>query len=329
MRSFTKSTLLAPAVAALLCGAALAQQPQEPAPQPAQPAPVATQPAQPFQPDFSKVEIKTRKLADDLYVLEGQGGAISVLTGPDGIFLVDSQFAPLTEKIVAAIKQVSDKPIRFLVNTHVHGDHVGGNANLAKQGVTILAREQLRERLIHPALNANGQPGKPAEIEALPVITYDDPVTVHLNGEDIRLIPIRAAHTDGDTLVAFPNHDALAVGDYYRAAGYPIVDLANGGTLNGLLEALRVTIDRAGPNTKIIPGHGAIVDRNAVIAQRDLILAYRDKVAALIAQGKTGDEVLAAKITAETDSSIPAGAQSADRFVKWLYAEVKAAKPKV
>jgi glyoxylase-like metal-dependent hydrolase (beta-lactamase superfamily II) len=336
MRSVTKSILLAPAFAALLCGAALAQQQPAPSsPQPAAPsspqlaAPAATQPAaQPFQPDFSKVEIKTQKLADDLYVLEGQGGAISVLTGPDGVFLVDSQFAPLTEKIVAAIKQVSDKPIRFLVNTHVHGDHVGGNANLARQGVTILAREQLRERLIHPAPGANGQPGKPAEVEALPVITYDDPVTVHLDGEDIRLIPIRTAHTDGDTLVAFPKHDALAVGDYYRTAGYPIVDLANGGTLNGRLEALRVTIDRAGPTTRIIPGHGAIVDRNAVIAQRDLIFAYRDKVAALIAEGKTLDEVVAAKITAETDASIPVGAQSADRFIKWLYAEVKAAKPK-
>src|SRR5271157_4821787 len=166
MQSSVKSALLVPAFAALLCCPVMAQQPpapeatqaqtQAPAPQP------AAAPAQPFQPDFSKVEIKTQKLADDFYVLEGQGGAISALTGPDGIFLVDSQFAPLTEKIVAAIRQVSDKPIRFLVNTHVHGDHVGGNANFARQGVTIFAREQLRERLIHPASNANGQPGRPA-----------------------------------------------------------------------------------------------------------------------------------------------------------------------
>ena len=319
MKPIVKSTLMASALSGLLCCAAFAQQTQSPETQPA---------AQPLQPDFSKVEIKTHKLADDFYVLEGQGGAISVLTGPDGLFLVDSQFAPLTEKIVASIRQFSDKPIRFLVNTHVHGDHVGGNANFARLGVTIFAREQVRERLIHPAPGLSGQPGKPAEGEALPVVTYDDPVSVHINGETVKLIPLRTAHTDGDTLVAFPNHDALAVGDYYRSVGYPIVDINNGGSLAGLLEALRVTIDRAGPATRIIPGHGPIVDRNAIIAQRDLVLAYRDKVSALIGQGKTLEEVLAAKITAETDAQIPNGAQSAERFVKWLYTEVKAAKLK-
>jgi glyoxylase-like metal-dependent hydrolase (beta-lactamase superfamily II) len=288
----------------------------------------AAQAQQQQRPDFSKVEIKTTKLADNFYTLEGQGGAISVLTGPEGVLLVDSQFAPLTEKLVAAVREVSDKPIRFLVNTHVHGDHTGGNENFARLGATIFAREQLRERLIHPAPAADGTPGKPAVAEALPVVTYDDPVTIHIDGEHVRLLPIRSAHTDGDTLVSFPEHDILAVGDYYRSVGYPIVDLNNGGSLNGLLEALRVTIDRAGPNTKIIPGHGPIVDRNAVIAQRDLILAYRDKVAALVGQNKTLEEVLAAKLTADTDAQVQ-GAQSAERFIRWLYAEVKAAKAKV
>ena len=284
--------------------------------------------AQQQRPDFSKVEIKTTKLADNFYTLEGQGGAVSVLTGPDGVLLVDSQFAPLTEKLVAAIKEVSDKPIRFLVNTHVHGDHTGGNENFAKLGAAIFAREQLRDRLVHPNPAADGTPGKPAAPEALPVVTYDDSVTIHIDGENVRLLPIRSAHTDGDTLVSFPEHDILAVGDFYRSVGYPIADLNNGGSLNGLLEALRVTIDRAGPNTKIIPGHGPIVDRNAVIAQRDLIIAYRDKVSALVGQNKTLEEVLAAKITADTDAQIPQSAQSADRFVKWLYSEVKAAKLK-
>jgi cyclase len=328
MKRALKTALGVSALTLALASAALAQQPAAPAQQPVAPPQQPAAPAQPFQPDFSKVDIKTQKLADDFYVLEGQGGAISLLTGPEGLLLVDSQFAPLTEKIVAAIKQISDKPIRYLVNTHVHGDHVGGNANFARLGATIFAREQLRERLIHPAPGLNGAPGKPAEADALPVVTYDDPITLHLSGDDVRLIPIRTAHTDGDTLIAFPKHDALAVGDYYRAAGYPVVDLANGGTLAGLLEALRVTIDRAGPNTKIIPGHGGIVDRTAVIAQRDLILATRDKVAALIDQGKTLDEVLAAKITADTDPQIKLSAQTSERFVKWLYAEVKAGKTK-
>jgi glyoxylase-like metal-dependent hydrolase (beta-lactamase superfamily II) len=284
--------------------------------------------AQPLSPDFSKVEIKTIKVADNFYALEGQGGNISVLTGADGVLLVDSQFAPLTEKLVAAIRQVSDKPIRFLVNTHVHGDHVGGNENFAKLGAVIFAREQLRARLSHPAPAADGTPGKPAAPEALPVVTYDDPVTIHLNGENVRLLPIRNAHTDGDTLVSFPEHDILAVGDFYRSVGYPIADLNNGGSLTGLLEALRITIERAGPDTKIIPGHGPIVGRDAVIAHRDLLVAYRDKVSVLVGQNKTLEEVIAAKITADTDAQVPQGAQNAERFIKWLYAEVKAAKAK-
>jgi len=282
--------------------------------------------AQQARPDFSKVEIKTTQLADNFYTLEGQGGTISVLVGPEGVLLVDSQFAPLTDKLVEAIKKVCGKPIRFLINTHVHGDHTGGNENFAKLGATIFAREQLRARLERPNPAADGTPGKPAPSEALPVVTYDDPVTIHFNGEHVRLLPIRSAHTDGDTLVSFPEHDILAVGDYFRSVGYPIVDLNNGGSLAGILEGLRATIDRAGPNTKIIPGHGPVTDRNALIAQRDLIIAVRDKVAALVAQNKTLEEVLAAKLTADIDAQIPQAGQSSERFIKWLYAEVKATK---
>ncbi|WP_176256757.1 MBL fold metallo-hydrolase [Derxia lacustris] len=275
-------------------------------------------------PDFSKVEIKTTKLADDFYVLEGQGGAISVLTGPDGVLLVDSQFAPLTDKLVAAIRRLSDKPIRFLVNTHVHGDHTGGNENFAKLGATLLSRDQLRERLAHPNPAADGTPGKPAPAQALPAITYDGPVTLHLNGEDVRLLPVRSAHTDGDTLVQFANHDVLAVGDYFRTVGYPVVDLNNGGSLRGLLDGLGATIGRAGPATRIIPGHGPITDRAGLIAQRDLLLAVRDKVAPLVAQGKTVEEVIAARPTADFDAQVAQSAQTSERFIKWLYAELKA-----
>jgi cyclase len=282
--------------------------------------------AQQARPDFSKVEIKTTQIADNFYTLEGQGGTISVLTGPEGVLLVDSQFAPLTDKLVDAIKKLSQKPIRFLINTHVHGDHTGGNENFAKLGVTIFSRDQLRARLEHPNAAADGTPGKPPASEALPVVTYDDPVTIHLNGENVRLLPIRNAHTDGDTLVSFPEHDILAVGDYFRSVGYPIVDLNNGGSLAGILEGLRATIDRAGPNTKIVPGHGPVTDRNALIAQRDLIIAVRDKVAALVAQSKTVEEVLAAKLTADIDAQIPQAGQSNERFIRWLYAEVKATK---
>jgi cyclase len=272
-------------------------------------------PAQPpAQPDFSKVEIKTTKIAGNFYTLEGQGGTIGVLAGPDGIFMVDSQFAPLTEKIVAAIKQISPAPIKYMVNTHVHGDHTGGNENLAKLGVTILSREELRTRL-----------AKTAPPTALPMITYDGPVTFRMNGEDVHLIPVRVAHTDGDTMVHFARANVIMTGDFYRSVGYPNIDRANGGTLKGLVDALNGVIALAQADTKVIPGHGAIVDKTAVASHRDMVLAIRDKVAALIKEGKTQEQVLAAKPTSDFDARVPQAAQTADRFVGQLYAELKTA----
>ena len=269
--------------------------------------------------DFSKIEIRTTQIAQDFYTLEGLGGTVSVLTGPEGVLLVDSQFAPLTDKLVAAIRKLTNKPIRFLINTHLHGDHTGGNENFAKLGAVIFSRDQLRERLERPSPKADGTPSKPASALALPVVTYDGPVSIHLNGEDVSLLPIRNAHTDGDTMISFTNHDILAVGDYYRGIGYPYVDLKSGGSLAGILDGLGATIGRAGPNTKIIPGHGPVTDRNAVIAQRDMILTVRDKIAALLAQNKSLEEIIAAKPTAEFDAQTPRGAQTADEFITWVY----------
>lgn len=158
------------------------------------------------------------------------------------------------------------------------------------------------------------------------MVTYDGPVTIHVNGEDVQLIPVRNAHTDGDTLISFPGHDILVVGDYFRSTGYPFVDLTNGGTLTGLLAGLGDTIERAGPKTKIIPGHGPIVGRAALIAQRDMVLAVRDRVATLVSQGKSLEEVIAAKPTASFDAQVPQSKQTAERFIQWLYAEVKVAQ---
>jgi glyoxylase-like metal-dependent hydrolase (beta-lactamase superfamily II) len=278
--------------------------------------------AQAPQPDFSKVEIKTTKISNTFYSLEGQGGTIGVLVGLDGIFMVDSQFAPLSQKIAAAIHQISSQPIRFMVNTHVHGDHTGGNENFAKMGTTIFARDELRFRLAHPSPGANGAPGIAAPAVALPVVTYEGPVTIHMDGEDVHLIPIPKAHTDGDTLVYFPNNDVLMTGDYFRSIQFPNIDRVNGGSLNGMIEGLGVTIGIAGPNTKIIPGHGPMVNRAAVIAHRDMILSIRDKVAAMVHEGKTVEEVLAAKPTSGYDS-IPNADTTSERFVRQVYAELK------
>ena len=271
------------------------------------------------QQDFSKVQIKTNKISNDFYTLDGQGGTIGVLTGPDGVFQVDGQFAPLSEKIAAALRQVSNgNTAKFLVNTHVHGDHTGGNANFARMGATIMARPELRDRLA-------ATPNTPEQ--ALPKITYDNQVTLHMDGETIELIPIRRAHTDGDTLVHFVNNDILMTGDYYRSLGYPNIDRNNGGSLEGMLRGLAITASLAGPNTKIIPGHGPTVDRNAVITHRDMILVLRDRVEKMIREGKSQEEVLAAKVTSDYDPKVPGGAgMTADRFIGQLYAELKGAK---
>jgi cyclase len=275
------------------------------------------------QQDFSQVQIKTTKLANNFYTLDGQGGTIGVLTGPDGVFMVDAQFAPLSEKIMAAIKQISDGRIRFLVNTHVHGDHTGGNENFGKAGVTILARENLRMRLEKPNPGANGQPGVPTPPAGLPLITYDSPMTIRMNGEEVRLIPAPKAHTDGDTFVKFVNADVIMTGDFYRSIQFPNIDRANGGSLPGLVDALNAVIANAGPNTKIVPGHGPVVDRAAVTAHRDMVVAVRDKVNVLVREGKTQEQVVAAKPTADFDAKVQQPGTTGDRFVGQLYAELK------
>ena len=279
------------------------------------------------QQDFSQVQIKTTKIGGNFYTLEGSGGTIGVLAGPDGVLMVDAQFAPLSDKIVAAIKQISDGRIRFLVNTHVHGDHTGGNANIGQLGATIMARENLRARLMKPAPLANGQPGVPTAAVGLPVVTYDTPIVFHMNGEDVQLIPVPVAHTDGDTMVYFQNTNVIMTGDFYRSTGYPNIDRANGGTMNGMLAGFDAIIRLARPDTKIIPGHGAIVDKTAVVAHKAMMEGVRDKVAPLVRQGKTQEEVVAAKLTAEFDSKVTgATPMTADRFVGQLYQELKSSR---
>lgn len=287
------------------------------------------------RPDFSRAKIAISKLSPNVYRLSaqdmppgvtGQGGVIGVLAGPEGVLMVDSQFVPLTEKVIAAVKEVSVHPIRLLVNTHVHGDHTGGNERLGTMGVTILGREELRRRLLEPS--TGGAPPRPM---ALPVITYSGPTTIHLNGEDVRLLPVPTAHTDGDTIVQFSKADIVMTGDLFRTIGYPIIDRLNGGTLPGLLAALDTIIQLCGPETQVVPGHGDVADRAAVIAYREMIIAVRDQIVPLVRRGMTLEQVLATKPTSSFDNRVrgwdgpvPGGGTTADRFVSQVYAELTA-----
>ena len=290
---------------------------------------------------YDKIEIKTDKVAPNLYMLsgsegvdpghpDGAGGRIGVLAGPDGIFMVDAQYLQIGDKVLAAIKRIDPGPIRFLVDTHIHGDHTAGNATFAKLGAVILAREELREGMARPpAANAPATARDPAR---LPVITYGmgDPVRFRMNGETVELIPVRAAHTGGDTIVRFVNADVIMIGDFYRNFGYPFIDTANGGSLKGALDGLELTMTIAGPNTRLIPGHGTYINRTDIIPYRDMMLAVQARVKELIAQGKTLQETLAAKVTATYDAKVPGGllpagaaGTSADRFVSMVYAQLK------
>jgi cyclase len=268
--------------------------------------------------DYSKVEVKVNKVTDNFATLDGSGGTIGVLHGPDGVFMVDTQFAPLSEKIAAAIKTLTPQPIKWIVNTHLHGDHTGGNVNFGKMGAMLVSREQLRDRLSKAAGNTPATP-----VEGLAKLTYDNDVTMHVNGQRVQLIAIRKAHTDGDTLVRFPDLDVMMTGDYYRSIGYPNIDRGNGGSLEGMIDGLAKTIDLAGANTKIIPGHGATVGRADLIAHRDVLIQLAARVRAAVAKGMTEDQVVAAKLTSEFDAKIKEPGTTGERAVRQIYNEVK------
>ena len=263
--------------------------------------------------NFDNVQITTTQLDDNLYFLQGQGGQIGVLAGPDGVLMVDTQFAPLTDRIVAAIREISTEPIKFALNTHVHGDHSGGNSNLAAMGVTVMTRDELRAGL---ASSANPP-------ERLPMVTYDGPVTFHMNGEIARAIPVSVAHTDGDTMVHFENADVLMTGDFYRAEGYPNIAIQNGGTLEGMLFGLGLVIGNSGPNTRILPGHGPMVDRDEVRAHRDMMLILVAQVQERLNQGMTEDQIVAAGLTAAFDSQVRNPGTTNERFIRQLVQELQ------
>jgi glyoxylase-like metal-dependent hydrolase (beta-lactamase superfamily II) len=293
--------------------------------------------------DYSKIEFTAKKVSSNLYMISGSpnvdvnhpdaaGGLVGVLAGPDGVFMVDAQYAQVSEKLLAAIKKISPAAIRFMANTHIHPDHTAGNPFFGKLGVVIFAREELRGQMVRPPRGGNGNAGPARDPAGYPVVTYGmgTPVKLHMNGEVIDLIPVRAAHTSGDTMVRFENANAIMIGDFYRNYGYPFIDRANGGTLNGMLEGCDQLMKIAGPDTVLIPGHGTWIKRTDLVPYADMIKGVRDKVKELMAQGKTEKEVVAAKPTAPWDAKTAGGLgaagadlTSADRFVSELYQELK------
>jgi cyclase len=295
--------------------------------------------------DFNTIEITTDRIAPSLYMLSGSagidpahedaaGGRIGVLAGPDGIFMVDAQYAQLGDKVLAAIRRLSAAPIRFLVNTHIHRDHTAGNAKFARMGATVFAREELREGMETATRLAGANPAPASDPAGIPVVTYGmgGPVRFHMNGEIVELVPIRAAHTGGDTMIRFEKANVIMIGDYYRNFGYPYIDIANGGSLKGMLEALDFTMKAAAPDTRLVPGHGTIINRTDLVPYRDMILAVQANVQQLIAQGRTQQEVVAAHPTTPFDSKVPGGllpagaGTSADRFVSEIYQDLKAGR---
>ncbi len=273
--------------------------------------------------DFGGVEIKTIRIDDGLHMMTGSGGNLAVSVGGDGAFLVDDQFAPLTEKIQAAISKITDKPVRFVINTHWHHDHVGGNENFGKAGSLIVAHENVRKRMsVEQFLEAfdNRVPASPAG--ALPVITFTDSVTFHWNDEEIHIFHVENAHTDGDAVVHFKNSNALHTGDLYFNGFYPFIDVSSNGSIEGVIRGADKILKMIDDSTKIVPGHGPLSNKKELKAYRDMLADVRDAVSSLVAAGKTKEEVLAAKPTQPWDAKWGGGFLNPEEFTDIIYTDL-------
>lgn len=281
----------------------------------------ATPPAS--TPDFSKVEIKPTDLGDGVYMLEGMGGNMTLATAKNGAILVDSQFAPLHDKIKAAIAKLTPQPLKYLVNTHFHGDHTGGNEAFAKDGATIVANIKVRTRLAQGTANfLTGGQNPPAPKAALPTRTYPNRLSLSLRGRIADLHHIKNAHTDGDTYVYFKTANVLATGDTFTNGRYPNIDVLNGGNIKGMIAAADTYLKMTNDKTRIVPGHGPLGDKAALAAYRDMLVTARDRMTKLVKDGKTEDEVQAAKPFADLDAKWAPNETASRNFVRAVYSSL-------
>ena len=276
------------------------------------------------QEDFDKVEVTSAKVGEGVYVLNGRGGNIGVSVGEDGVLIIDDQYAPLTIKIRAAVASLTPQPIRFVINTHWHGDHTGGNENLGKAGIVIVAQENVRNRMsVEQFIAAFGEKVPASPKAALPIITFADSVAFHLNGDDIQSFHVAPAHTDGDTVVHFKKANVVHMGDCFFNGIYPFIDLSSGGSIDGIVAAADKVLAMVDMNTKIIPGHGPMGDKAALQAYRDVMANIRDRVKALVTAGKTLDQVKAAQPTKDFDAKWGGGFLKPDVFTAIVYQSLK------
>jgi cyclase len=276
------------------------------------------------QRDFSKVEIKSEKLADNLYRLEGAGGNIGLLIGPDGAVIVDDQFAPLSDKIKAAIAKITDKPVKFVLNTHFHFDHTGGNEAFGRSGSIIIAHDNTRKRLSQETvITAFNVKTPPAPKEALPVVTFADSLTVHLNGEEVSALHVPNAHTDTDVVLFFKKANVMHTGDVFAASSYPFIDGDNGGSIDGVIAAADTILKVTKPDTRFLRGHSPMGTRADLEEFRQMLVTVRKRVSDAIKEGKTQEQLVASKPTKDFDAKFGSGNINADVFVQRVFVDLR------
>lgn len=289
---------------------------------------LASAPVHAQEDQFAAVEIKTQKVAEGIYMLTGEGGNIGVSVGADGVFMIDDQFAPLSEKIKAAVAALSDQPIRLLINTHWHYDHTGGNERFANEGVIIVAHHNVRKRMaVDTEIAAFGSLIPASPRAALPALTFNDNLTLHLNGDEARVIHYKNSHTDGDSLIHFVNANVIHTGDLWFNGIYPFVDISSGGSVSGAIKTIKSILALADDATRIIPGHGPLGDKQAMRDYLAMLETVSGRMAKLIAAGKSIDEIVALKPNADYDETWGRDFLKPDMFLRILYDLQRAESP--